>query len=90
MASFDISWLSSAARDLKKIGKANRLALQQIYPEILALAEDPFPPQSKKIPRFNARVRRVGDYRIFYTVDPTVRIVTIEDVSRRPNAYRRH
>ncbi|MBF0606763.1 MAG: type II toxin-antitoxin system RelE/ParE family toxin [Magnetococcales bacterium] len=56
---------------------------------INALKENPYPyPQSKKLVASKIRRLRVGDYRIFYTVDDDdEKIVTILHVYHRRDAY---
>ena len=57
---------------------------------ILALADDPRPPGSKKLVGLHDHWRiRVGDWRIVYTIQDDVLIVIIVEVTPRSGAYRK-
>ncbi len=76
----------SARRDLKRLPVA---VLRRIDAQILSLAEEPFPPDAKKLEGLEGLHRvRVGDYRILYTVDTKQRVVTIAKLRHRREAYR--
>ncbi|MBA3037696.1 MAG: type II toxin-antitoxin system RelE/ParE family toxin [Desulfobacterium sp.] len=50
--------------------KIDKQYIQKIVEAIESLAENPFPPQSKKLKHSESSYRlRVGDYRVIYQVD---------------------
>ena len=84
MASFSLEVEDSVYRDLKKVAPA---FVAIIIQRIAALAEDPFPRQSRKLTGREAVYRlRIGDYRILYKVDTDAHIVTILYVRHRRDA----
>lgn len=86
MASYEILWKRSAEQDLRKI---DRQQLSRIVVAIGALAEDPFPPGSRKLRGSEGAHRlRVGDYRVIYQVDVETRTLVVVHVRHRREAYR--
>ncbi|MBF0337386.1 MAG: type II toxin-antitoxin system RelE/ParE family toxin [Nitrospirae bacterium] len=76
---------SGAERDIQRLEYQTFLRIDDA---IHALKENPFPyPQSKKLVASKIRRLRVGDYRIFYTVDDDDKVVTILHVYHRKDAY---
>ncbi|MBO1346276.1 MAG: type II toxin-antitoxin system RelE/ParE family toxin [Hormoscilla sp. GUM202] len=65
------------------------LAYARVRDAIFALAEDPRPPGCLKLTNREGWRIRVGDYRVIYEIDDTENIVTILDVDRRRDVYRR-
>ncbi len=88
MASFEVRWRKSALADIRRIAKANRPASQRIQKAINGLAVTPFPRNSKKLVNSEAYRLRVGSYRVFYTLDGRARVIVVEEVSPRSQAYR--
>ena len=86
MESFRIKFRTSVEKEIRSVPKefANNVAMR-----IDALAQNPFPTDSKKLAGEEAYRVRVGNYRIVYTVDSTEEIVIIERVRHRKNVYRR-
>ncbi len=76
----------SAARDLASLPKK---ILYQIDAKILALANEPHPPGSKKLAgEENLNRIRSGDYRILYQVHDELRLVVVARVRHRREVYR--
>ncbi|NOZ59951.1 MAG: type II toxin-antitoxin system RelE/ParE family toxin [Euryarchaeota archaeon] len=86
MGCYEIRWKTSAVRELKKIDPQY---IPKIIGAVEALAENPFPPQHRKLRGSERNYRiRVGDYRIIYQVDIDARLITIYYVRHRRKAYR--
>ncbi|MHA1580719.1 MAG: type II toxin-antitoxin system RelE family toxin [Candidatus Freyarchaeota archaeon] len=87
MASYRILWKRSAERDLRNI---ERQKVPRIISAVERLADDPFPPQHRKL-RITERLCRirVGEYRIIYQVDIQTRDVIIYYIRHRRKAYRK-
>lgn len=56
---------------------------------ILNLEENPRPPGCEKMSGKNAYRIRVGDYRIIYTIQDKILLVTIIDAGHRREVYRK-
>ena len=87
MGSFEVRWRRSALRDIKKIAKVDRDGARRIRGVITGLADDLFPPNSRKLTASAAYRLRVGSYRVFYTIDGRAHVVVIEEISPRRDAY---
>ena len=86
MASYKVVVKSSAERDLRSLPKS---AIGRVYKWFEALQADPFPSQAVRLIGTKTRYRiRVGDYRIVYDVDKTLKQVTIHYVRHRRDVYR--
>ena len=70
MESYRIVVKKSVSKDLKKIPKKD---VQRILEAIEALAQDPRPPQSKKLSGQERYRLRQGDYRILYSIEDVKR-----------------
>jgi mRNA interferase RelE/StbE len=77
-----------AERDLKKLRRYTPSEFDRIHRAILDLRENPRPPQAKPLRGPDFWSRRVGDYRIVYTIDDDARVVTIYRVRHRREVYR--
>ena len=77
-----------AERDLKKLRRYAPSEFDRVYQAILDLREDPRPPQAKQLRGPNFWSRRVGDYRIVYTIDDDDGTVTIYRAWHRREVYR--
>ncbi len=75
----------AAERDLKAI---TPVMAERIGERIEALADDPHPPQSRRLTGLPGFRLRVGDYRVMYEIDDAARLVTILRVRHRREAYR--
>ncbi|MEE9138857.1 MAG: type II toxin-antitoxin system RelE/ParE family toxin [candidate division NC10 bacterium] len=86
IARYRIEVTPAARRALESFPKK---ILKQIDKRILALADDPYPPGSKKL-QDTADLRRipVGDYRIVYIVEAERLVIVIVAVGHRREIYR--
>jgi mRNA interferase RelE/StbE len=77
---------SPAARAFNKLPEQVR---RDMYADITALVEDPFPPNSKRLAGDLKGLRslRTGDYRTAYVVDERERIVYVRGVGHRERFY---
>ena len=84
---YQIEITSTAKRDLSKLPKN---FLKQIDRKILALAENPYPPDVKKIKgHLNLYRIRSGDYRLIYQINKNILIVIIVRVRHRKDIYKK-
>lgn len=86
MASFRIEFAASVRKDFRNIPKQD---VARILKRIEALAENPRPPDSKKLSGDDAMRIRVGVYRIIYEVRNDLLIILILKVGHRKDAYRK-
>jgi mRNA interferase RelE/StbE len=85
MASFNISFRASVAKDFKRL---DRLAANRIMKAIEALQKEPFPSSAKKLVGSEHTFRiRVGDYRVIYSLDRQAREIEILRVRHRKDVY---
>jgi len=83
---YRVEYTSSALRELGSL--AGHLQ-QRIEERVLALAENPYPPGTKKLTGLSDHYRlRVGDYRVIYRVHTEILTVVIVRVRHRREAYR--
>ena len=61
---------------------------ERLKPRILALGEDPRPPQAVKLTGQNAYRIRVGDIRVIYEIHDRVLLVVVLRVAHRRDVYR--
>jgi mRNA interferase RelE/StbE len=86
MASFSLQWRSSTKKDLRKLP---RQELPRIVAAAEALADDPFPHGCEKLSGAEQTYRiRIGDYRLVYEVITARRIIEVQRVRHRKDAYR--
>jgi mRNA interferase RelE/StbE len=76
---------TKADRQLKKIPSG---MYDLLLSNIQSLSITPFPKRVKKLKNREGWRRRVGDYRILYTVNRKKKEVTILSVAHRKDAYR--
>lgn len=86
MASFRVEFAASVRKDFRNIPKQD---VARILKRIEALAENPRPPDSKKLSGDDAMRIRVGVYRIIYEVRNDLLIILILKVGHRKDAYRK-
>lgn len=88
MTQYRLHLRQSAVRELEQL-RRGVVSYERIRDAIYALAEDPRPRQSVKLKgRSDQWRRRVGDYRIVYTIDDDAHIVTIVGIGHRRDIYR--
>jgi len=84
MEPYKIIVKQSVSRDFRKIPKKD---IKRILEAIQALAENPRPPQSKKLSGQDRYRLRQGNYRIFYSIEDDKLIVCVVKVGNRRNVY---
>ena len=88
MAAYSVIITETAEKDIAAI--PSRKDRERIDRRIAALADDPRPAGSKKLKDSHERYRvRQGDYRILYSIEDAIRIVSIVHVAHRKDVYRR-
>lgn len=85
MASYKIVVKKSVAKDLKNFPKKD---VQRILSAIEQLADDPRPPQSKKLSGQERFRIRQGNYRILYTIADNQLVVCMVKAGNRRDVYR--
>ncbi len=85
MAKYRIELKKSVEKDLAPIPKKD---LQRIIAAIESLADDPRPPQSKKLSGLEQYRLRQGNYRILYSIKDDLLIVFVVAVGHRKDIYR--
>ncbi len=84
--SYRLEWSRSAAREVRRVPPGIALRIAEAVGE---LSKEPRPPGCKKLVGHKDLWRiRVGAYRVIYFVDDGVRIVRVERVADRKDAYR--
>jgi mRNA interferase RelE/StbE len=84
-ASYELRFAKSFQRDLRSLAP-NMIPV--IVEKAMQLERNPRPAQSKKLRGSEAYRLRIGDYRVFYTIDDGRRSVTVYHVAHRREAYR--
>jgi mRNA interferase RelE/StbE len=85
MAKYEIVLRKSVRKDLEPIPKRD---VQRILADIAGLANDPRPPQSRKLSGSEKYRLRCGVYRVLYEIQDAVLIVCIVKVGHRREVYR--
>ena len=85
MGKYRIDLKKSVLKDFDSIPKKD---LQRIIVAIETLADDPRPPQSKKLSGLEQYRLRQGNYRILYSIKDDLLIVFIVAVGHRKEIYR--
>ena len=85
MALYKVIVKESVSKDLKKIPKKDVI---RILATIRTLAENPRPPQSKKLSGQDRYRLRQGNYRILYSIEDDLLIVCVVKVGDRRDVYR--
>ncbi len=85
MASYKIIVKKSVAKDLRSIPKKE---IQRILAAIQSLADNPRPPQSKKLSGQERYRLRQGNYRILYSIEDEKLVVCVVKVGNRRDVYR--
>lgn len=86
MASYKIEFATGVRKDFRKIPKQDAT---RILKRIERLAENPRPPDSKKLAGDDAMRIRIGTYRVIYEINDEVVLVLILRVGHRKNVYRK-
>ncbi|MCL4506426.1 MAG: type II toxin-antitoxin system RelE/ParE family toxin [Chloroflexi bacterium] len=77
--------LPSALREIKKLPVDVQ---RRIMTHVTLLEHDPRPNNAVKLQGFDGFRIRVGDYRVIYTVEDTVKTVTVIRAAHRREVYR--
>ena len=86
MARYEVLIKPSARKELEAVDlKKDR---QRIVAAILSLADDPRPSGCRKLSGRDKYRIRCGDYRVVYSVQGVVLVVTIVRVGHRSDVYR--
>jgi len=85
MASYKIVVKKPVSKDLKSIPKKD---IQRILTAIQNLADNPRPPQSKKLSGQERYRLRQGSYRILYTIEDEQLVICVVKVGSRRDVYR--
>jgi len=86
MGSYKVRFTKSAEKDLRRIEESQVFSVME---KIEALSVNPRLEGTKKLVGSEAAYRlRVGDYRVIYTIDDGIKIVQIDRVRHRKDAYR--
>lgn len=86
MASYNIEWKSSAAKELKKLPKA---IIVKVVATVESLRETPRPDGVRKLTGSEHTYRvRVGEYRVVYNIFDRTLVIEVIRVRDRKDAYR--
>jgi len=85
MAKYEIVLRKSVRKDLEPIPKRD---VRRILAAIAELANDPRPPQSRKLSGSEKYRLRCGVYRVLYEIQNAVLIVCVVKVGHRREVYR--
>jgi mRNA interferase RelE/StbE len=85
MASYELAFRKSVAKDLRELPKAD---VKRILQRIRSLADDPRPPGCEKLSGQERYRLRQGVYRIVYEIDDIVLIVLVVRIAHRRDVYR--
>lgn len=84
MADYRLNISRSAIKEFEELPGS---VIERVREKIRSLSFEPRPPGSKKLRgRRDWRVR-VGDYRILYTIDDSLRVVDVAAIRHRSKAY---
>lgn len=84
---YEVEVTSRAAKEIMRLPRAEQ---SRVGEKIDGLVEEPRPVGVEKLSGYSDAYRvRSGNYRIVYTIDDTVRIVTVTRVAHRSEVYRR-
>lgn len=85
MARYEIRFRRSVGKDLDPIPKQD---VQRIITAIEGLANDPRPPQSRRLSGAEKYRLRCGVYRVLYEIQDSVLVVCVVRVGHRRAVYR--
>ena len=85
MASYELVFKKSVAKDLREFPKAD---VKRILQRVRSLVDDPRPPGCEKLSGQQRYRVRQGLYRIVYEIDDKVLIVLVVKVGHRRDVYR--
>ncbi len=86
MASYTIEWKRSAVKELKQLPQD---AIARIVKAVEQLSANPYPAGVKKLIGSEHTYRlRVGTYRVVYTLQANVLVITVIRVGHRKDVYK--
>ena len=85
MASYELAFRKSVAKDLRALPKGD---VRRIMQRIRSLADDPRPPGSEKLSGQERYRVRQGFYRIVYEIQDRRLVVLVVRVGHRRDVYR--
>jgi len=85
MARYKVRFRKSVGKDLDPIPKRET---RRIIAAIASLADDPRPPQSKKLSGSEKYRLRCGVYRVLYEIQDDVLVVCVVKIGHRREVYR--
>ncbi len=85
MAKYEIVFRKSVRKDLDPIPKRD---VQRILDAISGLADNPRPPQSRKLSGSEKYRLRCGAYRVLYEIRDEVLVICVVKVGHRRDVYR--
>ena len=85
MARYEIVFRKSVRKDLEPIPKRD---VRRILADIADLANDPRPPQSRKLSGSEKYRLRCGVYRVLYEIQDEILVVCVVKVGHRREVYR--
>jgi mRNA interferase RelE/StbE len=85
MASYEVRFRKSVSKDLEPVPKRD---VQRIMAVIAALADNPRPPQSRRLSGSEKYRLRCGVYRVLYEIHDKVLMVCVVKVGHRKDVYR--
>ena len=86
MTYWTVELSESAKKELTQLSDSLRRCITL---KLIALESNPRPPSTKKLRVSPGRFRlRVGDYRVVYAVSDQHKVVTVERIRHRSDAYR--
>jgi mRNA interferase RelE/StbE len=86
MASYELVFRKSVAKDLRALPKAD---IARILQRIRALATEPRPPDCEKLSAQERYRIRQGRYRIVYEIEDHRLVVLVVKIAHRKDVYRR-
>ena len=81
---YALEYTTAAARQVSKLDTPVR---RRVMVAIERLADDPRPAGCRALVGRDGYRVRVGDWRVIYTVEDTVRVVLVEQVGHRSSIY---
>ena len=85
MEKYKIEIKKSTAKEIKKLPTQ---VIKKVLAKISSLSEKPRPPDSVKLSGEEKYRIRCGDYRILYTIEDAVLVVSVVKVGHRKEVYR--
>ena len=76
---------NSAAKSLKALPKKTQARIVGV---IDSLADNPFPPAAKKLKGREGYRIRTNDYRIIYTIEKQILVITVLVIGHRKDVYK--